>query len=606
MNCGNLPDRIRKVAIYGRVSTEHEAQLSAMENQKQWFGAIVMQHPNWTVVDSYYDEGITGTSASKRPEFMRMIEDARANKFDLIVTREVCRFARNTIDTLTVVRELQRLAVEVYFIQDNIWTCDGDGELRLTIMATLAQEESRKVSERVLAGQKVSRENLTIYGNGNILGYKRVGKTYVIDPEQARIVRMIFELYASGCGYQKISNTLVSLGCKNTKDEVRWDATRIGRILKNATYKGYVVYNKSHSDGYLTQKRVNHCEEDYVCIKGNFEPIVSEELWQLCADIRAKRSIHCLGKDGKKQKFGRNEPRSVWSDKLRCSCGAAFRRFRWRTNRDGREMYGYQCYRQTRNVRARYYLDHGLDATRVCQSKSIPGWHIDLMTKMVFQQVWSERKEAILMACQMIEECAEDTIETSVLSIANLEKQIERLEKSLGGLRRMRSLEEISREEYQLDSLALKEEIQQLQAQIELLSSQTRSQKLGIDMEEIRSTLEQWIDLSAPTVSDPIIDQFILQVVVIDDNTYNYTLDLAPQIQKNGRLRPSEIALKMYHHTRNSAEYPIDTKLARHILDPQDVCSFSIDAHEAEAYCKQIGMRFFEKKWTDKRVIISV
>ena len=259
-------------------------------------------------------------------------------------------------------------------------------------------------------------------------------------------------------------------------------------------------------------------------------------------------------------KFGRNEPRSVWSDKLRCSCGSAFRRFRWRTNRDGREMYGYQCYRQTRNVRARYYLDHGLDATRVCQSKSIPGWHIDLMTRMVFQQVWSERKEAILMACQMLEECAEDTIETSVLAIGNLETQIEKLEKSLGGLRRMRSLEEISREEYQLDSLALKEEIQQLQAQIELLRSQTRSQKLGIDMEEIRSTLEQWIDLSSPTISDPIIDQFVLQVVVIDDNTYNFTLDLAPQIQKNGRLRPSEIALKMYHHARSSAEYPIDTR----------------------------------------------
>ena len=606
MNCGNLPDCIRKVAIYGRVSTEHEAQLSAMANQKQWFDAVVMQHPDWTVVDSYYDEGITGTSTTKRPEFMRMLEDARANKFDLIVTREVCRFARNTIDTLTVVRELQRLQVEVYFIQDNIWTCDGDGELRLTIMATLAQEESRKVSERVLAGQKVSRENLTVYGNGNILGYRRVGKTYVIDQEQANIVKMIYELYADGYGYQKISNTLVSLGCKNTKGEVRWDATRIGRILKNATYKGYVVYNKSHSDGYLTQRRINHREEDYVCIKGNFPAIVSEELWQLCADIRAKRSTHCIGDDGKKKKFGRNEPRSVWSDKLRCSCGSAFRRFRWRTNGDGREMYGYQCYRQSRNVRARYYLAHGLDATAVCQSKSIPGWHIDLMTKMVFQQVWEDRRESILLACQMLEECAEDTIETSVLAIGNLEKQIEKLEKSLGGLRRMRSLEEVSREEYQLDSLALKEEIQQLQAQIELLRSQTRPQKLGIDIQEIRSTLEQWVDLSTPTISDPIIDQFVLQVVVIDDNTYNFTLDLAPQIQKNGRLRPSEIALKMYHHTRNSAEYPIDTKLARHILDPQDICSFSIDAHEAEEYCGAIGMRFFSKKWTDKRVIISV
>lgn len=606
LNNGNLPDHTRKVAIYGRVSTEHEAQLSAMENQKQWFGAIVMQHPNWTVVDSYYDEGITGTSTSKRPEFLRMLADARAKRFDLIVTREVCRFARNTIDALTVVRELQRLEVEVYFVQDNIWTCDGDGELRLTIMATLAQEESRKVSERVLAGQKVSRENLTLYGNGNILGYNREGKTYVIDPEQAHIVRMIFELYADGYGYQKICNTLVSLGCKNTKGEIRWDATRIGRILRNATYKGYVVYNKSHSDGYLTQKRVNHREKDYICIKGDFPPIVSEELWQTCAEIRAKRSTHCIGKDGKMQKFGRNVPRSIWSDKLRCGCGSAFRRYRWRTNGDGREMYGYQCYRQSRNVRARYYINHGLDATAVCQSKSIPGWHIDLMTRMVFQQVWTDRRETILLAYQMIEECAVSMSEASQLSIANIERKIGKLDKSLSGLRRMRSLDEISREEYLLDSSTIREEMQHLQAQIELLQSQTPSSKTGIDMQEIRATLEQWIDLSAPTIPETIVDQFILQVVVIDDNTYNYTLDLSPQTEEIGRMAPSEIALQMYHHNRDSAAHPIDSKLARHILDPQDIYSFAVTTQDAEAYCKEIGMRFFAKRWTDKRVIISI
>ena len=228
------------------------------------------------------------------------------------------------------------------------------------------------------------------------------------------------------------------------------------------------------------------------------------------------------------------------------------------------------------------------------------------MTKMVFQQVWTERKEAILLACQILEECAEGTVETTTLSIANLEKQIEKLERSLGGLRRMRSLDEISREEYLSDSSVVKEEIQQLQAQVELLEGQSQPQKSRIDMDEIRATLEQWIDLSAPSISDAIIDQFILQVVVIDDNTYNYTLDLAPQIEKSLRMTPSEIALRMYHHNRNAAAYPIDTKLARHILAPQDIYSFSVDAHEAEAYCKEIGMRFFARKWSDKRVIISV
>lgn len=191
------PDRNRQrtVVFYGRVSTEHEAQISALENQLQWYDDQAKQHNNWNVIDKYIDEGITGTQAKKRPSFLQMIEDARQGKFDLIVTREVCRFARNTVDTLTFTRELKNLGIEVYFVEDNIWTMDGDGELRLTLMATLAQDESRKISERVRAGQYISRENGVLYGNGNILGYDRVGSTYVINPEQAEMVTIIYDYF---------------------------------------------------------------------------------------------------------------------------------------------------------------------------------------------------------------------------------------------------------------------------------------------------------------------------------------------------------------------------------------------------------------------------
>lgn len=194
--------RPRKVVFYGRVSTEHEAQISALDNQMEWYQELASSHPNGTVVDQYVDEGITGTQAKKRPSFLRMIEDAKSGKFDLIVTREVCRFARNTVDTLSYTRELAKLGVEVYFAADGIWTMDNDGELRLSLMATLAQEESRKISERVLAGQRMSREKKVLYGNGNILGYDldKANNTYVINEEQAETVRMIFEQYATGDG----------------------------------------------------------------------------------------------------------------------------------------------------------------------------------------------------------------------------------------------------------------------------------------------------------------------------------------------------------------------------------------------------------------------
>ena len=136
----------------------------------RYYRDYVRGNDKMVLVDIYADEGITGTQAKKRPAFLQMVQDAKQKKFDLIVTREVCRFARNTVDTLVVTRELKNYGVEVYFVEDNIRTMDGDGELRLTIMATLAQEESRKISERVRAGQKISRDKGVLFGNGNILG----------------------------------------------------------------------------------------------------------------------------------------------------------------------------------------------------------------------------------------------------------------------------------------------------------------------------------------------------------------------------------------------------------------------------------------------------
>lgn len=599
---------LRRVAIYGRVSTEHEAQLAAFENQQAWYEGIAKQHSDWIIVERYYDEGITGTAAQKRPAFMSMLEAARHGTFDLIVTREVCRFARNTVDTLTVTRELKKLNVEVYFVQDNIWTMDGDGELRLTIMATLAQEESRKISERVLAGQQVSREKGRLYGNGNILGYDLVSGTYQINPNQAYVVQKIFQLYSEGWGYKRICGELLRLGCKNAHGEVSWKVDGIGRIIRNATYKGYICYNKSHSDGYLTQKRVYHREEEFVYIKGDFEPIVSEELWQKCSDIRRKRSTRCVGPDGKMQKFGRKEPQSVWCTKLRCSCGSAFRKFLWHINEDGKKSYGYECYRQKRTASAQYLISHGLDPSLICQSKSIPYWHIDLMARDVFRMVWKDRKDAVLLTYQMLEECATKDSETYTNALSSKEAQMEKLQKSLERLRRMCAMGDITREEFLSDSAAIRSDISTLELQIKDLrtTADQQSAAFSLDFARIRETLDRWIDFSGPTISDALIDQFILQVVLIDDDTFNWTLDLSSD---KGEERPtaSQIALDLYRQQKSAASgVPMDSMLSNHITDPHELFSFTISAEEAAAYCKSIGMKFFRKKWHDKKIIVSI
>lgn len=599
---------LRRVAIYGRVSTEHEAQLAAFENQQAWYEGIAKQHSDWIIVERYYDEGITGTAAQKRPAFMSMLEAARHGTFDLIVTREVCRFARNTVDTLTVTRELKKLNVEVYFVQDNIWTMDGDGELRLTIMATLAQEESRKISERVLAGQQVSREKGRLYGNGNILGYDLVSGTYQINPDQAYVVQKIFQLYSEGWGYKRICGELLRLGCKNAHGEVSWKVDGIGRIIRNATYKGYICYNKSHSDGYLTQKRVYHREEEFVYIKGDFEPIVSEELWQKCSDIRRKRSTRCVGPDGKMQKFGRKEPQSVWCTKLRCSCGSAFRKFLWHINEDGKKSYGYECYRQKRTASAQYLISHGLDPSLICQSKSIPYWHIYLMARDVFRMVWKDRKDAVLLTYQMLEECATKDSETYTNALSSKEAQMEKLQKSLERLRRMCAMGDITREEFLSDSAAIRSDISTLELQIKDLrtTADQQSAAFSLDFARIRETLDRWIDFSGPTISDALIDQFILQVVLIDDDTFNWTLNLSSD---KGEERPtaSQIALDLYRQQKSaSSGVPMDSMLSNHITDPHELFSFTISAEEAAAYCKSIGMKFFRKKWHNKKIIVSI
>lgn len=288
-------NRDRRMVFHGRVSTQHEQQKDALSNQMQWYDDQLKYHANWQLVGRYIDEGITGTLAKKRPSFMRMLDDARNGKFDLIVTREVCRFARNTVDTLSITRELRGIGVEVYFVSDNIWTLDSDGELRLSIMSSLAQEESRKISERVLAGQMISRQNGVLYGNGNILGYDldKAHNTYTINEEQAKVVRFVFDMYSSGYGQSLICNELTRLGYKDSQGNVKWSCIKVSKMLRNATYMGYIGYNKSKTTNYIDKVRVKNLDEDSIqLVKGNFPPLISEELWHECDRIRKQKSPH--------------------------------------------------------------------------------------------------------------------------------------------------------------------------------------------------------------------------------------------------------------------------------------------------------------------------
>ena len=270
-----------KVCFYARVSTDKDEQLHSLSNQISFFNDYISKVPNWYFVGSYIDEGISGTSVNKREEFLRMIDDAKRHKFDLILTKEISRFSRSTLDSIKYTQELLSNGVGVYFLNDNINTILPDSELRLTMMSSIAQDEVRRLSERVAFGMRRSIDNGVVLGCSNIYGYIKDKGKLIIDETQAEMVRIIFDRYANTTdGLSKVSRYLYSLGYKS-KTGKRLDTTILTRIIENPKYKGYYCGHKTKVLDYRTkQKKKLECS-DWIVYKDekSVPTIVSEELW---------------------------------------------------------------------------------------------------------------------------------------------------------------------------------------------------------------------------------------------------------------------------------------------------------------------------------------
>lgn len=543
-------NRPRRIVFYGRVSTEHEAQLSALENQMQWYDDQLKYHSNWTLVGKYIDEGITGTQAKKRPAFLQMMEDARAGKFDLIVTREVCRFARNTVDTLIYTRELKsKYGIEVYFVEDNIWTMDGDGELRLSLMATLAQEESRKTSERVKAGQKISRDNGVLYGNGNILGYDlkrnfdKDGKwnpaenTYVINPEQAETVRMIYDMYLNGLGEKKIMNELCRLQRKDAYGHVKWSASKINRILRRSTYKGVLAYGQSYSNNYLEQKRINNLDADsYHYKEFDYPPIVSSTEWDKVQEIRQSKTLKMNGESKLETVCrGKKKAEDVWLRKLKCKCGSSYRKSKWRTNKKtGEIVFGYQCYNQVNNGSKSFREKNGLDTEGYCDIRMVGDWKLDLMAKEVISQIWTERSESVIKAYEMVVENYEKEPSHNKKHINSIKNQIQKNQDKIYKLIDMRTEGELTKEEFNAMKGKLDEETILLQQELESISEESDDvEDLRSKLETIKEVLSECIDFSQPKLPEVVIDNIVAQVTPIDNNKFIWYINLGKDTPPN-------------------------------------------------------------------------
>ena len=314
-----------RVTYYARVSSESDEQLNSLDNQIAYYEDLIRRNRAWTYVPGYVDEGLSGISTKKRKHFNEMIADAKEGAFDLIITKEISRFARNTLDSLQYTRKLLGWGVGVFFQNDNINTLDEDAELRLTIMSSIAQDELRKLSSRVKFGHQQAIKSSVVLGNSRIFGYKKEDKRLVIDESQAPMVRDLFRLYATGEYSMKQLETLFyEQGYRNYNGNKIAHTTMSG-IISNPKYKGYYVGNKVRIVDMFTKKQKFLPPEEWVMFKdetGEIVPaIVSEELWDKANEVLTRRS------EDVKNRQGICNHANLLTGKLYCAhCGAAYYR----------------------------------------------------------------------------------------------------------------------------------------------------------------------------------------------------------------------------------------------------------------------------------------
>ena len=390
---------------------------------------------------------------------------------------------------------------------------------------------------------------------------------------------MVFTLYSQGYGEKAIVNELSRLGRKDGRGNVSWSCTKISRILRNATYMGYICYNKSKVNNYLEKKRINNLDEaSFVYVKGNFEPIVSENLWHECERIRKSRISSLRLPDGETRRKGARTTKNLWVSKLRCRCGSSYRIFNWRKLKDGTPVFGYQCNMRTVNPTRSFVLAHNMTEQLSCDAISIPEWKLELMAKKIFEKVWGNQNKAILRACKMIESCQNGKA-TTRMSAAPIQGQIEKIKKRKLNYAAMRADGELPREEYQALCKQADDEIARLEQELKALSPAPEPQTVSSDMKAIYDFLSQKVDVHGARLAPELIDQFVEVVTPIADYSYRWKLNTGCKKSKEERTDLMAVS-----------EKPILT--------------FTIDFETAKRYreANKMPHQFRRAAWTDLTV----
>ena len=518
----SLYDLPLKVTFYARVSTDRDEQINSLENQVMYFENFIKEQINWTYVDGYVDEGISGTSVKKRENFNKMITDGKSGKFNLILTKEISRFSRNTVDSIKYTQELLRHGIGVYFLNDNINTYDMDSELRLTIMSSIAQDEIRKLSERVKFGYKRSVERGIVGGNNNIYGYKKNKGKLEIVPEEAELIKLIFEEYGKGIyGTNRLGHYLYNEFNIRSKTNKPLAGTVIARIIRNPKYKGFYCGHIETTVDYISKKRIRFDPSEWVTYRDyeSCPPIVSEELWDKCNKILKENSSNY--KQG-----SRTDSRYALSGKIKCyHDGATFTKGCWKSKKTGHERKYWGCSN---------YRKYGKEKVDGCKTPIIRYEEmLDIFKNVVTNIIENQTK----IMSDVFEYVKNETSKKDYTNeIKKIDKETDELKNIINELIDMRLRKEITVDEYNRNKSKYNDKLEKLESKKEKYINSSTDNNYTDSLEDFSKKISNLIltdDDSIFSILVSIIDTIYVEKLNDDEENKEIMLHFKLNIFQN-------------------------------------------------------------------------
>lgn len=531
LRTGSIFDLKLKVAYYARVSTEKMEQQVSIKHQQEYYEEFIRSNQNWTFSGAYIDDGISGMHTEKREEFQNMIQDAKLGRVDMIITKEISRFARNTLDSIQYTRELLSYGVCVWFQNDGINTIDEDSEFRLTIMAGVAQDELRKLSSRIKFGHARSIQNGVVLGN-RIYGYHKKDGKLTIVPEEAEMVRMIFRDYAAGVSTPKIEKKLWDMGYRNSKGS-KIDRNVIRHIIKNPKYKGYFCGGKVKIVDMFTKKQEFIPESEWVMFKddGSRVPqIIDEETWEKANQYMTMRG------DAIKTRRTSFKSENLFTGMIFCSNDNAPYWLKQHYIR-GKEDVRWVCSHKIKNGAAS------------CNSFGIKESELKIMVSELINESSCNIEEVIKKYLELLRR-ATDNKPDSKAEIDRLQKQIESINKKKEKILEYNLDGNISDEEFIQRNKGYNEQIEKLNSQIsDLTPNQDDFVSTEMQFKNIIDTLKKFNGVEPEDINRQIVEELFEKIVVksFEGNKATLTFYL-----KTGEVKKKQVSMSCSEYMLNN------------------------------------------------------